>query len=121
VKARLQQAFINVMLNAIQQIGAYNRPGGLLVVTTRHDSTDNPRPVKITFDDDGPGIHHHMRERIFERGITTREGGAGLGLFTTRSLVEALGGTIRVADSTMFVGSSFLIELPVLSDEGAAS
>ncbi|MFC2036915.1 S1 RNA-binding domain-containing protein [Chloroflexota bacterium] len=121
VKARLQQSFINVMLNAIQQIGSYNPNGGLLVVSTKYDGHDNPRPVKITFDDDGPGIHYQMRERIFERGTTTREEGAGLGLFISRSLVQSLGGKIRVAGSTLFVGSSFLIELPVLSDEGAAS
>ncbi len=121
VRARLQQACLNIMLNAIQQIGQYNHGGGLLVVSTKREKPSDPLPIKIMFDDDGPGIHSQMFERIFEPGVSTRKGGTGLGLFISQSLIESLGGKVRVKDSTLFVGTSFLIELPAPPDEGANS
>ncbi len=65
--------------------------------------------------DEGIGIAPEAQERIFskfERAVSDRHsGGLGLGLYITRSIVEAMGGTIRV-ESRPGQGSTFTIELP---------
>lgn len=49
--------------------------------------------------DDGPGIAVDERERIFERGYTTSDGGSGLGLVVVGRVAEAHGWSITVAES----------------------
>ena len=65
--------------------------------------------------DHGIGIQPQMLDRIFkpfERGVSSRHyGGLGLGLFIARTIVEGLGGTIRV-ESQPKEGATFTIELP---------
>ncbi|RYF40381.1 MAG: ATP-binding protein, partial [Cytophagaceae bacterium] len=53
----------------------------------------------------------------FERAVSPREfGGLGLGLFITREIVEAHGGSIRV-ESILEQGSSFAVELPLFTPQ----
>ncbi len=52
------------------------------------------------------------RSQIFDAFFSTKQGGSGLGLPTTRKIVEALGGQIRV-QSEVGKGTQFTIELPV--------
>lgn len=108
----LEQAFLNVMTNAIQQIEAHSPQGGTLNIRSTWETSCDRWPVKIHFTDDGPGIHADQFEHIFKLGYTTRPGGTGLGLYMTRSLVEALGGRIEVEESVMLLGSAFRIDLP---------
>lgn len=114
--AWVEQAILNLLLNAIQQIAAAqpSRAGNVLV-TTRPGSTG--RAVQIHFFDDGPGIHAVDRERIFDLGFTTREGGSGLGLYVTRNLIEMLEGRISVEESYMQWGTTFVIELPLVNEQ----
>jgi signal transduction histidine kinase/DNA-binding NarL/FixJ family response regulator/predicted RNA-binding protein with RPS1 domain len=113
---RLQQAFLNVMLNAVQHT-AHKRaqwPKGdsrLLITTCMVPG--NESPLQVRFTDTGPGIHRKLWDRIFALGFSTRSGGSGLGLFIARSLVESMGGKIAVEQSTIPIGTTFLVELPV--------
>jgi signal transduction histidine kinase len=68
--------------------------------------------VQITVADDGPGVPEADRDRLFEAFFTTRraQGGTGLGLPIARSLVEAHGGAIVLAESR--VGAAFEVLLP---------
>jgi len=126
-QARLQQVFLNLMLNAVQQMELINRQGMLRVVTSFEPFGD-PRPIRVRFSDGGPGIHKKLQERIFGMGHSTRPGGAGLGLFIARSLVESMGGAIRLEESLVPLGTTFLVELPAAvgttpvsgTDEGGA-
>ena len=61
--------------------------------------------------DTGPGIPVDKLERIFEPYHTTRRGGTGLGLPTSRRIVELHGGSLQV-ESEPGRGSCFTIELP---------
>jgi signal transduction histidine kinase/predicted RNA-binding protein with RPS1 domain/DNA-binding NarL/FixJ family response regulator len=109
--ARLQQVFLNVMLNAVQQMALISR-GGTLRVTTSFEPHDGARPIKVRFSDEGPGIHKRLWEKIFALGFSTRPGGTGQGLFIARSLVESMGGRILVEWSVVPVRTTFLVELP---------
>jgi PAS domain S-box-containing protein len=67
--------------------------------------------VRITVSDNGPGIAPDVASRIFEPHFTTKEHGMGIGLTISRSIIEALGGTL-ICDSTPGEGARFTIELP---------
>lgn len=69
--------------------------------------------LRLTVTDDGPGIPPADAARIFEPFFTTRRatGGSGLGLPIMRSLIEAAGGSVAIAEST--AGARFVIDLPL--------
>ena len=69
-------------------------------------------PVQVRFLDSGPGAHYQLWERIFDFGFTTRSGGAGLGLTISRQIATSLGGRLRVQESYMLWGTTFVLELP---------
>jgi two-component system NtrC family sensor kinase len=67
----------------------------------------------LTVQDNGPGIHPTVRDRLFEPFVTTKEvgKGTGLGLAAWRGLVESVEGTIQI-DETYLNGARFVVELP---------
>jgi two-component system sensor histidine kinase FlrB len=66
--------------------------------------------AEIIISDNGPGIPAPIRNRIFEPFFTTRSRGNGIGLSIVKSVVEAHGGNVRLADSGS--GATFVIDLP---------
>lgn len=111
IGVHLEQVFLNVMLNAIQQTYLAKGGGELRIQTTFADST---LPIKVRFTDTGPGIHFQHQERIFDLGFSTRPEGTGIGLFIAKGLVESLGGKISIEESIMLIGTTFLVELPLV-------
>jgi hypothetical protein len=106
---RLKQVLINLIANAIK----YNRRGGEVSVAVA--GVDGSARVRISVADTGPGLDHASVEKLFvpfERLDAAVSGieGTGLGLAVSRSLIEAMGGTIAAA-STPGVGSVFWVEL----------
>jgi signal transduction histidine kinase len=73
--------------------------------------------VRVTVDDDGPGIPPGDRERVFERftrlddGRARYQGGSGLGLAVVRAIVTGHHGQVRVDDSPLG-GARLVAELP---------
>jgi signal transduction histidine kinase len=113
VRARpgqLRQILLNLGLNAVQQMGALGRHGVVKVATGY--APDEPWPVQVRFVDDGPGIHACLWERVFEFGFTTKKDGAGLGLTICEQVAGKLGGRVRVEESHMLWGTTFVVELP---------
>jgi len=113
--SHLQQVLLNVLLNAIQQI-ALLRPqeGGQVQIRVSPRQQNGRTLLAIEIEDDGPGIHHRLWQDIFRQGFTTREGeGSGLGLSIARRLLEDMHGNIRVAESAILWGSTFVVELPL--------
>lgn len=104
---QLQQVFLNLLLNAIQAMPE----GGTITVETEPLFLDKEK-VKIKISDTGIGMDEEIMERIFEPFFTTKPKGTGLGLYTTRKIVEIHGGKIHV-ESTKGKGSTFTIILPV--------
>ncbi len=85
----LQQAWGNILTNAIQAMG---EQGGELYVST---SSVNGRVV-LSIEDSGPGIPAEVMPRLFEPFFTTKAQGTGLGLSLANTLVEANGGKLEV-------------------------
>jgi signal transduction histidine kinase len=111
----LQQIFFNIMLNAVQQMARKSDKHRLLEISTSYQP-DHKRALLIRFTDTGPGIHKQLWEKIFELGFSTR-GGSGLGLFIARSFIEMFEGEIKVEESVVPLGSTFLVALPVTAQE----
>ncbi|UCG13293.1 MAG: PAS domain S-box protein [Deltaproteobacteria bacterium] len=105
---RLQQAFINVLWNAIEAMPA----GGVLSVSTGFDRKQNVIEVHIS--DTGVGIPEAEVERIFEPFYTTKsEGrGVGLGLSVAYGIVRQHQGELHV-QSKVGQGTHFTIQVPV--------
>ncbi|WP_165063398.1 two-component system sensor histidine kinase NtrB [Paludisphaera rhizosphaerae] len=98
-----KQAVLNLMLNAEHAMPE----GGELILTTRCDGPT----VVLDVVDTGCGIPEDVCSRIFDPFYSTRKGGTGLGLPTTRNIVEAHGGSIEV-QSVPGRGSRFSVRLP---------
>lgn len=77
--------------------------------------------IDLSVTDDGPGIAHADRERVFERftrldaSRNAEEGGAGLGLAIVREIVEQYGGTIAFVDVP--IGARVVVRLPRSNSE----
>ena len=52
--------------------------------------------VRMSFEDDGPGLDPEQAARVFEPGFTTKPGGAGLGLTISHSIARKHGGAVRL-------------------------
>jgi two-component system sensor histidine kinase AtoS len=104
-EAELQQALLNLLLNAVQACAE----GGRVVVAARQGATAQAR---ISVTDDGCGIAPGQQERIFEPFFSLRPGGTGLGLFLALNFVRAWGGDLLV-ESAPGRGSTFQIVLPL--------
>ena len=103
-ESRLQQAFMNLVLNAIEAMGQ----GGELTVATELRGGS----LRISIRDTGTGIAPENFGHIFETFFTTKKHGTGLGLAISRRMVEEHRGTIEV-QSQAGQGSTFCIVLPV--------
>ena len=66
--------------------------------------------IRITVEDDGPGVPPELRAQIFEPFVTGSASGTGLGLAIAREIVTALGGTLHLLDTA--TGAIFAIDLP---------
>jgi two-component system NtrC family sensor kinase len=105
---RLQQVFVNILLNSIEAMPQ----GGVLTVATNFDPTEHVIEVHIT--DTGTGIPEEDLERIFEPFFTTKEEGkgVGLGLSVAYGVIRQHHGEIQV-QSRVGEGTHVTIQLPV--------
>lgn len=67
--------------------------------------------AEILVSDNGPGVSKKVRSRLFQKGVSTK--GGGLGLYLSRQIVEAMGGSIELVDSKSGMGAVFRILLPL--------
>ncbi len=105
----MKQALLNLMINAVQ---AMDEGGELLVKV----APQRGRGV-VEVIDTGPGMPRDEVERIFDVYYSTKKGGTGLGLPTTRRIVQEHGGGIR-AESEPGKGTRFVIVLPLDTPQG---
>lgn len=109
-RSRLNQAFCNILNNAIK----FSPAGRAVQVTCKTDDSE----AIIRIKDQGEGIPLEFLPHIFERfrqadGSRTRAfGGLGLGLALVKSFVEAHGGTVEATSDGQGQGSVFIIKLP---------
>jgi signal transduction histidine kinase/AmiR/NasT family two-component response regulator len=112
-RTRVKQVFINLLSNAIK----YNKVGGTVVV---EKITSTPGGIRICVKDSGEGLSADKLAQLFQpfnrlgQEANAVEG-TGIGLVTTKRLVELMKGVIGV-ESTVGVGSVFWIELSLTAE-----
>src|SRR5215204_1487026 len=109
-RARLTQVFTNLLNNAIKFTTE-----GVISITLKQQSDTNG--VVLLIKDTGTGIPSERFPRLFARFGTESVTGTGLGLFISKSIVEAHGGTIWGQNNEDGIGATFGFTLPSLSEE----
>jgi two-component system osmolarity sensor histidine kinase EnvZ len=121
-----RRAGANISLDAPEMLQATIRPEAMRRAITnlvdnarRHGATlwlsaapEGPRLIRMTLDDDGPGIPAAQRELMFRPFETAAPGGTGLGLAIARDIIGAHGGNISLLDRPGG-GLRVVIEVPV--------
>jgi C4-dicarboxylate-specific signal transduction histidine kinase len=90
-RVQLQQVILNLILNAVQAMGAVTNGTREVLIAT---SQTEPNEVCLGVQDTGPGLSAETLPRLFEPFYTTRPGGMGMGLAICRSIIEAHGGRL---------------------------
>jgi signal transduction histidine kinase len=118
-RRRLQQALLNLLNNAVK----YSPRGGNLAVIAFPDKEGN---AKVSVHDEGIGIRQEDIPKLFNKFTRLFDkramdiGGSGLGLFITRSIIEAHGGHMTV-ESEWGKGSTVGFVLPLWPLSGSSS
>jgi len=102
---RINQVLLNLYLNAMDAMDE----GGKLSVDLLSNSESGD--IQITVSDTGRGISPDHLAKVFDPYFTTKSSGTGLGLAIAYNIVEAMGGSIKVA-SEKSQGTTFTITLP---------
>ncbi len=110
----LQQALLNILINAEHAIVSTGKPGH---IHTEIASANDGTTVRLTIEDTGPGIPADVLPRIFDPFFTTKDvgQGTGLGLAITYGIIQEHGGTV-LASNLPNGGARFTIDLPALEE-----
>ena len=111
----LKQAVLNLLINAVQAMSEQppDRSRELILrVEVAGGDAEHPAEARIHVIDTGPGIEPARRDAIFRPYMTSKPGGTGLGLATTRRIIEEHGGRVHLW-SELGKGSDFTLVLPL--------
>ena len=112
-KHRIQQVLSNLINNAVK----YTSEGGIVSIKIRTDSSKarNDRVVTVSVKDTGSGIDPVVMPRLFSKFASSNKGtGMGLGLYISKSIIEAHGGEIWAENNKQSErGTTFCFRLPL--------
>jgi two-component system OmpR family sensor kinase len=103
----LHRLVLNLMENALR----HTDPGTAVEATVERRNGE----VVLAVEDDGPGIPHDLREKVFERffrGSGEHSGSSGLGLSIVRAVADSHGGTVRLEEPLDGRGARFVVRIP---------
>ncbi|AKR34421.1 MULTISPECIES: ATP-binding protein [Bacillus] len=101
----LVQVFLNLFQNAVDAQG--DKPLSIQITSYRLNNF-----VRITFTDNGIGIHPAIQEYIFDPFFSTKDSGTGLGLSVTKKIIQNHNGTLKMTSNED--GTTFTISIPIL-------
>lgn len=104
--AQFKRALLNIMTNAEQ----FSPQTGRVTVQTRAEK--KYAFIKIT--DEGPGVPHPERKKIFGLFYSKRSGGTGIGLALAKTAIENCGGDITLETPRNGKGACFIIKIPLV-------
>jgi C4-dicarboxylate-specific signal transduction histidine kinase len=90
-RVQLQQVILNLVLNAVEAMGAVETGPREVLISTEPGETNG---ILVAVRDSGPGIDPADFERVFEAFYTTKSRGVGMGLSICRSIIDAHGGRL---------------------------
>ena len=117
-KQRITQVVSNLLDNAVKFIKKGGRGGNIIVdiekKTVRRTGQENKEhDIVVRIKDDGPGIDPEIMPRLFTKFAAKSDIGTGLGLFISKSIIEAHGGKIWAENNLDGKGATFTFSMPV--------
>jgi signal transduction histidine kinase len=120
-KLRLFQVFDNILSNAIK----FTEEGSITIAIQNNEESggdrgnhnnnnDDDDQVIISIKDTGTGIDPEIMPRLFAKFATKSVTGTGLGLFISKSIIEAHGGRIWAQNNPDGKGATFYFSLPLI-------
>jgi two-component system sensor histidine kinase VicK len=106
-KGKIAQVVSNLLSNAIKF--TTNDKGTLYVITEKKDSE-----IIVSLKDTGQGIDLEILPKLFTKFATKSLSGTGLGLFISKSIIEAHGGSIWAENNLDAKGATFSFSLPIV-------
>ncbi|HEY3525964.1 MAG TPA: HAMP domain-containing sensor histidine kinase [Nitrososphaeraceae archaeon] len=110
-RGRITQVLTNLLNNALKCTDE-----GQITVSTyqNNDSNNNKDEVTVRVVDTGSGIDNGIYPKIFSKFATKSHQGTGLGLFISKSIIEAHGGRIWAKNNTDGRGATFIFTIPII-------
>jgi len=106
-RAQLEQAILNLVLNACQAMPG----GGTLTLSVRHNQVNKRKVLVLSVKDTGQGMSKQRQEELFQPFLSDKKGGTGLGLALVHKTVQSHQGSIRVK-SKIGGGTTFQLLFP---------
>jgi two-component system, OmpR family, sensor histidine kinase VicK len=107
-KGRISEVVSNILNNAIKF--THN---GSITVSVEVQSNDSGSQVIVLIRDEGTGIDREIASRLFSKFVTKSDKGTGLGLYISKSIIEAHGGKIWARNNEDERGATFGFSLPL--------
>lgn len=112
-RVQLQQVVMNLVLNAVDAMGAVEERERMLLITTEQKEDGG---VLVAIHDSGPGIDPEHLQQVFKPFYTTKDSGVGMGLAICRSIIDAHGGRLW-AEANQPRGAVFQFTLPAVQED----
>jgi PAS domain S-box-containing protein len=118
-----EKRLVQILTNLLNNAAKYTPAGGTITLRTEAE----PDHIDIIIRDTGIGIAPALRAHVFdlfaqaERTPDRSQGGLGLGLALVKSLVELHGGRVACHSEGLGKGSTFIVQLPRMADDGATA
>jgi two-component system sensor kinase FixL len=112
---QIEQVILNLLRNSLEEM-AQARSGTKQIALRARPSPDEAGMVEFAIADSGPGFPPEIAHRLFTPFATNKEGGMGLGLSISRSIIEAHGGRIWAVAQTPDAGAEIRFTLPAYTD-----
>ena len=112
---RIAQVISNLLNNAIKFTS--KRMDGVIFVSAERKKNSNQEEVIVSIKDTGEGINPEIQPRLFTKFATRSFSGTGLGLYISKSIVEAHGGKMWAENNPEGNGATFTFTLPLSRKE----
>jgi len=118
-----EHAVAEVVYTLVDNAAKYSPLGSTIRVRAAPGDSET---MRLSVEDEGPGIPTETRERVFDKfframrdgDIGGRKSGSGMGLAIARGIIEAHGGRIWIEDTLGHSGAKFVVELSTGDDDG---
>ena len=105
-KGRITQVLSNILNNALKFIDK-----GQIIINA--NESNNKKDIIVNVTDTGSGINKDIFSKLFSKFATKSSQGTGLGLYISKSIIEAHGGRIRAENNKEGRGATFIFTLPI--------
>ena len=109
-QGRISQVVSNLLSNAVK----FTNECDTIYVNLKENDTGSAREFIVSIKDTGTGIDPEILPRLFTKFATKSDRGTGLGLFISKSIVEAHGGKIWAENNSDVKGATFAFSLPLI-------